>query len=152
MSEDLKLARQWAAKAANDLLSADNNLRAKDVPFDVVCFHSVVVFIPMFIGWAVLLRRYAFSPAAVFVLFGISGVLAETLYGGGQALFDMGLWVFVYGLMVYLPAYILPVRATARSPRWWHYGLAVLLPLAFAVPVALVVSVVHPVRVHFGPM
>ena len=39
MSEDLKLARQWVAKAANDLLSADNNLRAKDVPFDVVCFH-----------------------------------------------------------------------------------------------------------------
>jgi HEPN domain-containing protein len=27
------------AKAANDLLSADNNLKAADVPFDVVCFH-----------------------------------------------------------------------------------------------------------------
>jgi HEPN domain-containing protein len=39
MSEDLKLAQQWVAKAANDLLSADNNLKAKDVPFDVVCFH-----------------------------------------------------------------------------------------------------------------
>ena|SRR5664280_293359 len=39
MSEDLKLARQWVAKAANDLLSADNNLKAEEVPFDVVCFH-----------------------------------------------------------------------------------------------------------------
>jgi len=118
--------------------------------FDVVCFHSVVVFIPMFIGWAVLLRRYAFSPAAVFLLFGISGVLAEALYGGGQALLDMGLWVFVYGLMVYLPAYILPANSAAKPPRWWHYGLAILLPLVFAVPVALVVGAIHPVRVHFG--
>ena len=39
MSEELKLARQWVAKAANDLLSADNNLKAKDIPFDTVCFH-----------------------------------------------------------------------------------------------------------------
>ena len=39
MSEDIKLARQWVAKAANDLLSADNNLKAEEVPFDVVCFH-----------------------------------------------------------------------------------------------------------------
>jgi HEPN domain-containing protein len=39
MSEEVKLARQWVAKAANDLLSADNNLKAAEVPFDVVCFH-----------------------------------------------------------------------------------------------------------------
>lgn len=39
MSEELKLARQWVAKAANDLLSADNNLKANDVPCDAVCFH-----------------------------------------------------------------------------------------------------------------
>lgn len=39
MSENIDLARQWIAKAANDLLSADNNLRAESVPFDVVCFH-----------------------------------------------------------------------------------------------------------------
>ncbi len=39
MSEELKLARQWIAKAANDLLGADNNLKAENVPCDVVCFH-----------------------------------------------------------------------------------------------------------------
>jgi HEPN domain-containing protein len=39
MSEDLKVARQWVAKATNDLLSADNNLNAGEIPFDVVCFH-----------------------------------------------------------------------------------------------------------------
>jgi hypothetical protein len=39
MSEELRLARQWVAKATSDLLSADNNLKAEEVPFDVVCFH-----------------------------------------------------------------------------------------------------------------
>ena len=39
MSEGLNLARQWVAKASNDLLSADNNLTAREVPGDVVCFH-----------------------------------------------------------------------------------------------------------------
>lgn len=36
---DLALARQWVAKARNDLLNADNNLRAEEIPFDTVCFH-----------------------------------------------------------------------------------------------------------------
>ncbi len=39
MSEEQNLARQWVAKATNDLLGADNNLKADNVPRDVVCFH-----------------------------------------------------------------------------------------------------------------
>ena len=39
MSEELELARQWMTKAANDLLNADNNLNAKTIPLDTVCFH-----------------------------------------------------------------------------------------------------------------
>jgi len=39
MTEKLKLARQWLAKAANDLLCAENNLKAEEIPFDAVCFH-----------------------------------------------------------------------------------------------------------------
>lgn len=36
---DLAIARQWVAKAKNDLLNADNNLKAGEIPFDTVCFH-----------------------------------------------------------------------------------------------------------------
>ena len=36
---DLGLAKQWLAKARSDLLNADNNLKAEEVPFDTVCFH-----------------------------------------------------------------------------------------------------------------
>ena len=36
MSPELEIARQWVAKAQNDLLNADNNLTAANVPFDTV--------------------------------------------------------------------------------------------------------------------
>ncbi|NKB23308.1 MAG: HEPN domain-containing protein [Kiritimatiellae bacterium] len=39
MSEEIEIAKQWAVKAHNDLLNADNNLNADKVPFDTVCFH-----------------------------------------------------------------------------------------------------------------
>ncbi|OHB67729.1 MAG: hypothetical protein A2V70_05930 [Planctomycetes bacterium RBG_13_63_9] len=39
MSEEIQIARQWLAKARNDLLNADNNLAASEVPYDTVCFH-----------------------------------------------------------------------------------------------------------------
>ena len=39
MCEEARTARQWIAKSANDLLSADNDLKADRTPFDVVCFH-----------------------------------------------------------------------------------------------------------------
>ena len=39
MSEEIDIAKQWLAKARNDLLNVDNNLKAEEVPFDTVCFH-----------------------------------------------------------------------------------------------------------------
>ena len=39
MSEEMEIARQWLAKARNDLLNADNNLASKEIPYDTVCFH-----------------------------------------------------------------------------------------------------------------
>ncbi len=124
--------------------------------FDVVLYHSVVVFVPMFIGWAILLRFWRFSPFAVFVLFGITGLLAETLSFGPQNLGNGGMWIFVYGLMVWLPAYSLSPHPEARPPRWWHYPLAVVLPL-LCVPLAAVtapwlwLTPKHP-PVHFPPI
>jgi hypothetical protein len=37
---------------------------------DVVLYHSVVAITPMFVGWAIMLWRWRFSPFAAFVLFG----------------------------------------------------------------------------------
>jgi HEPN domain-containing protein len=39
MSEEIEVSKQWIAKAKNDLLNADNNLKAEEIPLDTVCFH-----------------------------------------------------------------------------------------------------------------
>lgn len=94
-----------------------------------VLFHSVIVFIPMFVVWSFLLGRYDFHPKQVFLLYGLVGSLAEmsmqpsNIFGG--------FWFFVYGLMVYLPACSLPpaeVRGV-QKPKLRHYAMAVVLPL-----------------------
>ena len=94
-----------------------------------ILFHSVIVFVPMFVVWSFLLGRYDFAPNQVFLLFGLVGSLAEmsmqpsNIFGG--------FWFFVYGLMVYLPACSLPPaeQRGARPPKVRHYLLAVVLPL-----------------------
>jgi len=94
-----------------------------------VLFHSVIVFIPMFIAWSFLLGRYDFNPKQVFLLFGLVGSLAEmsmqpsNIFGG--------FWFFVYGLMVFLPACSIPPAdlRNAKTPRLRHYISAVILPL-----------------------
>lgn len=124
--------------------------------WDVICFHSVVVFVAFFVGWAWLLSRYDFSPFSVFVLFGLTGTVAESLYGGPQHLLEFGMWIFVYGLMVYLPARSIPARPKAKTPRWWHYPLAVFAPFPFMllvplVPLVHILAPHHP-NVHFPPI
>ena len=97
---------------------------------DVVTMHSVVGFVPIFVGWQWMLGRWRFTPFQVFVLFGISGTLAECSFGY-EHVREFGLWVFVCGLMVWLPAYCVPSQRSARPPRWWHFPLAVVVPFAF---------------------
>lgn len=124
--------------------------------FDVVLYHSVVVFVPMFIGWSVMLRWWKFSPFAVFLLFGVTGLLCETGSFGVQNLGNPGFWIFVYGLMVWLPTHWAPPDRPARPPRWWAYPLAVVLPFFF-LPLVLVIApwiwltAKHP-DIHFPPI
>jgi hypothetical protein len=119
---------------------------------DVVALHSAVVFIPMFIGWAFILSLWNFSPAQVFLLFGLTGTLAEVSFGGAGQFAQIAMWTFVYGLMVFLPAYCIPAERGARPACWWHYPLAVVLPIVFTIPVAVVVGTLHPIPIHFPPI
>ena len=119
---------------------------------DVVCLHSVVVFVPMFACWAWLLARYDFHPNTVFVLFGLTGTFAEMSFAGPQALLNVGFWSYIYGLMIYLPAYSIPARQGLRPPRWWQYPLLVFFPVFWVIPVAGVVGTLHPIKIHFAPI
>lgn len=97
-----------------------------------VISNSVLAFIPWFICWAWLLGRYDFKPLEVMLLFGLTGLFAETTLDSLVNLEDLagvGMWVYVYGLMVYLPALTIPEDRGARPVRWYHLPLAIVLPL-----------------------
>lgn len=124
--------------------------------FDVVFYHSVVVFVPMFIGWAVLLHWWRFTPFAVFLLFGFVGLIAESISFGLHNLGNFAFWIFVYGLMVWLPAHWVPAERSARTPRWWAYPIAVGFPFLFLPLMGILapwlwLTPKHP-NIHFPPI
>ncbi len=94
------LAPFFGVKAGEAYVTASTNY------LDVVLFHSVVVFVPLFIAWALILSRYDFSPFAVFLLFGIMGIVCETTINPAGAITGFAIWIFIYGLMGY--------------PKLWH--------------------------------
>lgn len=119
---------------------------------DVVLCHSVVVFVPMFAAWAWMLSRWRFHPNAVFILFGLTGTLAEATTFGLQNLGAAGFWVMVYGLMVYLPAYSVPADRPARDPRPRHFLVALLLPPLWVPLTAWPLWLSDHPRTHFPPI
>jgi len=104
---------------------------------EVVLKYSVIALFPMFLCWGWLLSRYDFRPVEVLLLYGFTGTLAETITFGPQNLLQVGSWVFVYGLMAYLPACTVPEERGAMPARWFHWLMAVFLPLVFIVPMVL---------------
>ena len=124
--------------------------------FDVILRHSVVVFVPMFIGWAVLLKYWRFSPFEVFLLWGVTGTFLEFAYSGYQGLPNFPFWILVYGPMVWLPAHFVAATRPAKPPKWWSYPLAVVLPPLF-LPLNVVLAPwlwfggKHP-DIHFPPI
>jgi hypothetical protein len=122
------LAPEFGSQIGVAYITASNNYLI------VIAFSSVVILVPEFAGWVLLLRRYSFTPNEVFLLYGFLGTTMEATLTPTALI--LGFWFFVYGLMVYLPAYSLPERPNALTPRWYHYVLAYFVPLGCALPVA----------------
>ncbi len=144
------LAPFFGARVGQAYITASANY------LDVVCLHSVVAFIPLFVGWAVILWRYDFSPFWVFALFGVTGTLAEMVFAGLWHAIEYGMWAWVYGLMVWLPGRCIPADRGARKPAWWLYPLAIIVPFFFeiAVPTIAIANHFYPnhPRMHFPPI
>ena len=135
------LAPIFGARVGQAYITASANY------WDVVLGHSVIAFAPMFIAWAVLLSYFDFTSNQVFLLFGLTGTIGESLFGGPRHMLEIGMWMFVYGLMIYLPAYCLPARQKAKPPRWYHFIIAVFLPFVFAAAfLAFAAPLMHHVR------
>lgn len=124
--------------------------------WDVILGHSLIVIAPTFLAWCYLLKRYWFQPAAVFLLFGLTGTFMETIYGGLGQLVQIGMWMLVYGLMVYLPACSVPSTRSGRRPEFRHCLLAVVLPFAFmplCIPILFLIRAIRPsAALQFPPI
>ena len=100
-------------------------------------------------------KAHDFSPFAVFLLFGITGILCEATINPAGAFFGIAQWIFIYGLMVYLPAYCLPQGRGARPVEWYHYVFFV--PAVFLIALPLLIPIIylighilkHPSGAHF---
>lgn len=135
------LAPELGSQIGVAYITASNNY------FIVIAFSSVIVMVPEFAGWTLLLRKYDFTPNEVFLLYGFLGTTMEATLNP-SALYS-GFWFFVYGLMVYLPAYSMPRERGAMTPKWYHYILAYVVPLACAIPVVIAdVLLAHALGIH----
>lgn len=139
------MAPAFGARMGEAYITASTNY------FDVIFLHSVFpVIVPLFIAWMLILRRYDFKPFSVFILFGMLGVVCEASFIGPAAFFGFPMWIFVYGLMVYLPAYCIPEERDAKKVNFFHYiiviPLAVILALPFLLPSVFYITQVlkHP--------
>jgi hypothetical protein len=123
--------------------------------WDVISHHSVIVFFGWFVGWAILLDYLDFSPSAVFVMSGLLGWLGEIFAFGIQQIGGFAMWMLIYGLMTYLPAYCLPSaeQRRAKPARFWHYPLALLLLLLMTIGWVFLIQLVFPFHppIHFVP-
>jgi hypothetical protein len=126
-------------------------ITASDNYWEVVGLHSVIVLWPAFIFWAWWLKKYDFHPNWVMILYGLSGLGAEIMYDGIQQIFAIGMWVFVYGLVIYLPAYCVPRNRGAKPPKILHYILALIFPLIFQLPMILIILFIRNAIGHTFP-
>jgi hypothetical protein len=126
------LAPAFGGQVGVAYITASNNY------FLVTAFASVSVLFPAYIGWAWLLKRYDFTPNEVFLLYGLLGTTSEASLNAGSLF--AGFWFFVYGLMIYLPAYSIPSDRGAVRPRARHFVLAYFVPLACQIPAVIAVT------------
>jgi len=114
--------------------------------FKVVCTNSVIIFVPQFMCWAFLLWFLDFAPVEVMLLYGLTGWIMEGLHSGPGNWLAVGMWTYVYGLMVWLPACTVPAdRRTWRASagrtlwpvRWWVWPLGTLSGLSLAILFAI---------------
>jgi hypothetical protein len=125
------LAQVLGGEIGKSFITASTNY------FEVIFFHSAIMFVPFIFIWTYLFSKYSFNPNQAFLLFGLLGTLSETLLSPFALI--SGFWFFVYGLMIYLPAYTLPIRENLQTPDFKAYLIALILPFIVSIPMSLFV-------------
>ena len=139
------LAPLFGAARGTSYITASTNF------FDVIFFHSVIAFVPMFVTLGYLLKRYAISPFAAFLLYGIVGTFAEMIFSGPATGSSAPYWICIYGLIVYLPAH--QFINTERKPFFFiFYPLLVPLIAFSALATIWIPKVLNHPSIHFAPI
>ncbi len=138
-------ARLYGLEIGQAYITASTNF------FDVIVFHSVIVFIPMLFVLGIIGRRYTLSPLHIAALWGTCGIIAEFTLAGSQTLLNAPMWFMVYGLMVYLPAHTF-VKLERKKAPVALFPIFVALILASAITTAWIpLTLDHP-SIHFSPI
>lgn len=134
----------WNNNIASSFALTDNTvLTVTTNYFDLITKHSVVAFIPMLVAWAFLLSRWRYNATEAFVYFGMAGILAELIYNFNLLpVLAAGLWIFIYGFMVYTPALIVFGKEEKFTFSFHRAGFAIFLPFLATVPVAFLVALI----------
>ncbi len=119
--------------------------------FDVIFLHSVIVFVPMFVTLGFILKRYDISPFKALILWGVVGVFAEVMAGGSQAFSSAPSWIFIYGLMVYLPAHVF-VNTVRKKPFFLLYPIFIIVILLSAITTIWIPKALNHPNIHFDPI
>lgn len=115
---------------------------------EVVTRHSVIVFVPWFVAWGLILKKYSVHPNIVFLLFGITGIFAEALSFGLQNIYAFGFWIVIYGLMIYLPAYVVYNPDLKQRINPLYYPFLIVIPFLMMVLWTIIVLFVFLVFLH----
>ncbi len=139
------LAPLYGVKVGEAYITASTNY------FDVIFLHSVIVFVPMIITLGLILKRYEISPFKALLMWGTVGVIGEASFGGTQAFLTAPSWIFIYGLMVYVPSYIF-INTTRKKPSIFLYPFFIVIILVSAISVVWIPQVLNHPSIHFQPI
>jgi hypothetical protein len=68
---------------------------------------------------------------------------------------DLGFWILVYGLMIYLPAYVFAENRGKRPVSWLQYLMGTIGPFVGTIPWVIFLKFTllrHHPDVHFPPI
>jgi hypothetical protein len=110
------------------LTTSEASITASVNWFETVTRHSVIVFIPQFVLLAIFTKAYRSDPAHVFLMYGLCGFIGEGLaFGFVHNLWGLPFWIFVYGMIAYVPTYVLQTDPNRPVARLWHHVLALVV-------------------------
>jgi hypothetical protein len=113
----------------------DYFITASPLYFEVISKHSVIVFLPLIIVWGIVLEYKRFSVYAIYILFGLNGLIGEWIAFGNINWIAIVYWIIVYGNMVLIPSMLLDSKS--KNAGVLMHIIMIVLPLIISILVII---------------